>query len=102
MFFAHGEKVDEILGAVPEHIIRAKVAEILERFPTDEKGSLKVLLTSWIDQNSKHSDKFKKWKEKTGNSEGGSAYGPVFEAVKQVEKANGQLFTVLAEIQEKL
>lgn len=101
MFFVHGEKIDEILGAVPEHIIRAKVAEILERFPTDEKESLKVLLNSWIEQNSKHLNKFNKWKEKTGNPEEGAAYGPVFEAVKQLDKANEQLSGILKALKEK-
>jgi len=34
MFFANGEKVDELLGAVPENMIRNKVAEILENHST--------------------------------------------------------------------
>lgn len=38
MFFANGQKVAQILGAVPEHAIRSKVEEILKRFPTDQKG----------------------------------------------------------------
>jgi thioredoxin 1 len=33
MFFVNGEKVDEILGAVPEHIIRKMVDGILENPP---------------------------------------------------------------------
>jgi thioredoxin 1 len=37
MFFMKGQKVDELLGAVPESIIRSKVEEILRRFSTDEK-----------------------------------------------------------------
>ena len=37
MFFSGGEKVDQILGAVPEHRIRAMVEDILTRFPTDNK-----------------------------------------------------------------
>jgi thioredoxin 1 len=37
MFFVGGQKVDELLGAVPESIIRSKVEEILRRFSTDEK-----------------------------------------------------------------
>ena len=41
MFFVDGQKVDEILGAVPERTIRAKVEDILRRFPTGEKKSLK-------------------------------------------------------------
>jgi thioredoxin 1 len=37
MFFVDGQKVDEILGAVPERVIRSKVENILRRFPTDGK-----------------------------------------------------------------
>jgi thioredoxin-like negative regulator of GroEL len=37
MFFVDGQKVDELLGAVPERMIRSKVEDILKRFPTDEK-----------------------------------------------------------------
>jgi thioredoxin 1 len=36
MFFINGEKVDEILGAVPEHIIRKMVDGILESPPANE------------------------------------------------------------------
>jgi thioredoxin 1 len=101
MFFANGEKVDEILGAVPEHMIRSKVEEIHKKFPTDERGSLKVLLRSWVEQNSKHCEKFDKWKEKAANPEGDAAYDLVFEAVKEVEEANEQLSKVLAGLQDK-
>ncbi len=101
MFFAHGEKVDEILGAVPENVIRSKVEEILNRFPADEKGRLKVILNSWIDQNKRHGAKFERWKEKAGDAEGDAAYGPVLEAVKQVEEANEQLSKALAELGDK-
>ena len=41
MFFVDGQKVDEILGAVPEPTIRTMVDDILKRFPTDEKGDSK-------------------------------------------------------------
>ena len=34
-YFANGENVDEILGAVPEGTIRAMVEDILKRFPSD-------------------------------------------------------------------
>jgi thioredoxin 1 len=101
MFFNDGEKVDEILGAVPEHMIRSKVEEILERFPIDERGRLKVLLHSWTEQNRKHGEKFEKWKEKAGNPEGDSAYGPVLAVVKRVEEANEQLSKALAELADK-
>jgi len=35
MFFNDGEKVDEILGAVPEDTIRTMVEDILKKFPSD-------------------------------------------------------------------
>jgi thioredoxin-like negative regulator of GroEL len=38
MFFVNGKKVDEILGAVPEHIIRTTVDGILESSSTDKEG----------------------------------------------------------------
>ena len=40
MFFANGEKVAELLGAVPEQVIRSKVNDVIKRFPTDERGRL--------------------------------------------------------------
>ena len=101
MFFANGEKVDEILGAVPEHMIQSKVEEILQRFPKDEKGMLKVILGSWTEQNKKHGEKFEKWKEKAGNPEGDVAYGSIFKAIKQVEEANEQLSKALIELHDK-
>jgi len=101
MFFNDGEKVDEILGAVPEHVIRAKVEDIVKRFPANERGRLKVLLRSWTEQNRKHGEKFKKWKEKAGNPDADAAYGTVFEAVKRVEEANEQLSKALAELGDK-
>ncbi|MBC8181699.1 thioredoxin [candidate division KSB1 bacterium] len=35
MFFANGKRVDELLGAVPEQVIRSKVADVLRRFPVE-------------------------------------------------------------------
>jgi thioredoxin 1 len=64
MFFANGEKVDELIGAVPERVIRSKVDTVIQRFPTDERKRLKVILSSWIEHNKQDSDKFKKWMRK--------------------------------------
>jgi len=64
MFFADGQKVNEILGAVPESTIRAMIEGVLNDFPTDEVGRLKVILTSWVEHNEQNSEKFKKWREK--------------------------------------
>jgi thioredoxin 1 len=101
MFFNDGEKVDEILGAVPEHVIKAKVDEILKNFPSDEKGRLTVLLRSWTEHNGKHGERFEKWKEKAENPEGDGLYNTVLQAVKQVEEANKQLAEVFKELEHK-
>lgn len=101
MFFANGEKVDEILGAVPEHMIRAKVDEVVKRFPTDERGMLAVLLSSWTEHNRKHGEKFERWKDKIAVPGGDGVYSPVFEAVRQVVEANEQLSKALAELREE-
>jgi len=101
MYFNNGEKVDEILGAVPEHVIRAKVEDILKRFPTDEKGMLKVILGSWTDQNKRHTEKFKRWKEKTPDAEKLAPYSHVSEAVTQMQEAGEQLLKALIELQGK-
>jgi thioredoxin 1 len=37
MFFVKGQKVDELLGAFPERMIRSKVEDILKRFLTEER-----------------------------------------------------------------
>jgi thioredoxin 1 len=97
-YFANGENVDEILGAVPEHIIRTMVEDILKRFPADETGRLKVLLTSWVEHNKKHSDKFGKWVEKANNFEDNPIYKSALQAAQEVEKANEQLSQVLMQL----
>jgi len=86
---------------VPEHVIRAKVDEILKKFPSDEKGRLTVLLRSWTEHNRKHGERFEKWKQKAENPEGNGLYNTVLQAVKQVEEANKQLFGVLTELEYK-
>jgi len=35
MFFVNGERVDDLLGAAPERLIRSKVEGVLRRVPTD-------------------------------------------------------------------
>jgi thioredoxin 1 len=97
-YFANGEAVDEILGAVPEQVIRAKVEDILKRFPTDETGRLKVLLTSWVEHNKKHAEKFSKWVEKANNLEGNPIYNSALQAAQELEKANEQLSQVLMQL----
>ncbi len=99
MFFVDGQKVDEILGAVPEHTIRTMVDGILQSFPTDEKGRLKVILTSWTEHNKQHSQKLRKWTEKVENAEGNPIYSSALQAARELEKANDRLSQALMELQ---
>jgi len=97
-YFANGEAVDEILGAVPESIIRTMVEDILKRFPSDETGKLKVLLASWVEKNREHAERFKKWTERTENLESNPIYNSALQAAQEVEKANEQLSQVLMQL----
>jgi thioredoxin 1 len=99
MFFADGDKVDEILGAVPEQVIRSMVESVLKRFPTDERGRLKVILTSWIEHNKEHSEKFGKWTEKAKDVGGDPIYNSILQAAQEMEKANERLSQLLIELQ---
>ena len=98
MYFADGEKVDEILGAVPEHDIRARVDDVLKRFPTDEKGRLQVLLASWTEHNRQDSDRFKKWAEKVENVEDSPTYSSLLQAARDLEEAGERLSRISLEL----
>ena len=98
MYFADGQKVDEILGAVPEHTIRTMVEGILKNFPPDERGRLKVLLTSWVEHNKQDSEKFRKWAEKAKDAESDSVYHGILQAARDMEKANDKLSRLLIEL----
>ena len=98
MFFADGEKVDELLGAVPEQIIRSKVEEIVGKFPTDEKGRLKVILSSWIEHNKQDSEKFKKWAQKAQELKNAAVYSSILKATSEIEKVNEKLSQLLREL----
>jgi len=100
MFFVDGQRVDEILGAVPEPTIRKTVEDILKKFPTDEKGRLEVLLSSWIERNKKHREQFRKWTEKVKTAESDPIYNRALQAADEVEKANELLSKALSELQK--
>jgi thioredoxin 1 len=91
MFFANGEKVDELLGAVPEEMIRSKVEDVIQRFPTDERGRLKVILSSWVEHNKQDSYKFRKWTEKVEQMKNDAIYKNVLNAASEMEEANERL-----------
>jgi len=98
-YFANGENVDEILGAVPEHTIRAMVDGILQSFPTDEKDRLKMLLTSWIEHNKQHGKRFGKWAEEAKNTGDSPIYSSILQAAREMEGVNERLSRLLAELQ---
>jgi len=75
------------------------VEDILERFPADETGSLKVLLTSCVEHNKKHGEKFNRWLEKADKLEGNPIYKNALQAAREVEKANERLSQLLIELQ---
>ena len=99
MFFVDGQKIDEILGAFPEHTIRTMVDGILQSFPVDEKGKLEVVLASWTEHNKKHDERFIKWTVKFQNAEENPVYKSVLQAVREMEKVNERLSQALTELQ---
>jgi thioredoxin 1 len=99
MFFADGQKVDEILGAVPERTIRTMVEGIAKDFPTDEKGRLKSILTSWVEHNREDSEKFRKWKEKVNDAESDSVYRAILQGAQDMESANDKLLQLLTQLE---
>ena len=98
MYFADGQKVDEILGAVPERTIRTMISSVLQKFPSDERGKLKSLMSSWAKNNEQHGTKFSKWLEKAVETKGTSVYENAMEAAKELEKAGEKLTKVLEEL----
>jgi thioredoxin 1 len=100
MFFADGQKVDEILGAVPEDAIRTMIEGILKNSPTDERGRFEALLTSWVEHNRQDGDKFRKWKEKVKDAESDPIYNGAIQAAQEMEKANERLSQLLMELQK--
>ena len=98
MFFVNGEKVDEILGAVPEQTIRSKVDEIIRKFPTDERGRLKVILSSWIEHNRRDSEKFRKWMQNAQEIKNDALYNNVVKAASEMEEITKKLSQLLNEL----
>jgi len=99
MYFVDGQKINEILGAVPELIIRNMVESIFKDFPTDERGRLRVILNSWIQHNKEYSKKFSRWMQKTDNVEDDAIYHSILQAVQEMEKANDNFSRLLIELQ---
>ena len=93
-----GQKIDEILGAVPEHTIRVMVDGILQDFPTDDRGRLRVILTSWAEQNDKYGEKLRKLINKIENAENEQVFHEALQASVEMEEVNKHLSRILAEL----
>ncbi len=102
MFFVNGEKVDEILGAVPEHTIRAKVEEILNRYPVDKLGRFNKIMSLWTEHNKNYSEKFRKWREKYQNPGDEKLYNDIIQKAQEIEKSNEELSKLLNEFMKKI
>ena len=59
-----------------------------------------MLLTSWIERNKKHSEKFRKWTEKVKTAESNPTYNSALQVAAEVEKANELLSKALRKLQE--
>jgi len=98
MYFVDGQKVDEIVGAVPESTIKTMVDAILQKFPADEQGRLKSLMSAWAKSNKQHGRKLSQWLEKASETREAPLYARVVEIAKELERAEEGLERVLAEL----
>ena len=98
MFFANGEKVDELLGAVPENQIRMKVGEVLEKHPTDERGRLKAILSSWIGHNQNDIERLGKLEEKSRELASNSVFKETMRVSKEIENLTRKLSRMLDDL----
>lgn len=98
LFFANGEKVDELLGAVPESQIRLKVGDVIEKYPTDEKGRLKNILSTWIKHNDQNRAKLRKLEDKAEELDGDATFKKVLEMAEEIDERNRQLTQLLEEL----
>ena len=57
-----------------------------------------MLLTSWVEHNKTHGEKFRKWTQKAKNIESDPIYSRALQAAEEVEKASEQLSQVLTEL----
>ncbi len=98
LFFANGEKVNELLGAVPESQIRSKVEDVLAKHPTDERGRLKSILSSWIDHNKSDAARLEKLEAKAEALASDATFKEVLRVGKEIEDLNGQLSRLLDQL----
>jgi thioredoxin 1 len=102
LFIVDGEKVDELLGAVPEQSIRKMVDSIIADYPTDPAGRLKSLLGTWKEHNTQDTTKLKKWMEKARLAQVASGDGALLEQAGQLQSSSEGLQGLLSGLEQKL
>jgi thioredoxin 1 len=100
MFFVDGQKVKEIVGAVPEAVIRATIDETLRRFPSDPKARFTVILKRLTEQNKTQVEKLRKWAENNPNAGGEPIYHQALQAARELEIASEHLSQALIQLEE--
>ena len=98
LFFVSGEKVDELLGAVPEEVIKSKVRELIRRYPMDERGRLKSILSSWVEHNTQDGQKLMRLTETVQEMKNDAVYNSVLRAASRMKEANERLSDLLSEL----
>ena len=98
LFFVDGEKVDELLGAVPEEVINSKVQEVIRRYPMDQRGRLKSILASWVEHSKQDSQKFRRLTRKLEEMRSEAVYNSLLRAASQMEEANERLSDLLSQL----
>jgi len=102
LFFADGERVDELLGAVPEKQIREMVDNVIASYPTDVAGRLKALAGAWKERNEQDSAKLMKWVEKARQAHGASNDGVLLKQAERIQSSSESLSSVLTEVEQAL
>ncbi len=98
LFFAEGERVDEVLGAVPEKQIREMVDGVIASFPSDAAGRLKSLISAWKERNEQDSAKLEKWMGKARLAQVASKDGALLRQAERVQSSSDSLKGVLSEV----
>jgi len=102
LFFSDGEKVDELLGAVPEKTIREMVDGVLSSYPTDAAGRLKSLVGAWKERHEQDSAKLQKWIDKARETKTASNDGALLEQAQRLQASGDSLKGVLSEVDQAL
>ncbi|MBN2494910.1 MAG: thioredoxin [Deltaproteobacteria bacterium] len=98
IFFVDGEAVDHLLGAMPEAQVRAKVDEIIAKYPIDARGRLKSILSKWVEHNQRDTEKLEALEAKAEELAGDPTYKKVLELAGEIKERSASLSRLLEEL----